>query len=191
MDFKMRQLTFDEEWAGHENIACFGDGNGAVRVVWSLGDGPGKIGQMTVWFGDEVGSPPNQVQLHLPAGISSGQLSRFAWKRWLALATVVHASSNLRDSEKQEQVAKFVNAARTGSRVPRAEPVARRGRPGYGDDFYADVARRYYTALIETPRSPVRTMSRSLNVSISTVRSWVHTARLKGFLAPTTRGRAG
>ena len=74
----------------------------------------------------------------------------------------------------------------------------RKGRRGYSDDFYANVARLYLTLLAEGGgRGVLRRCSSALSkragreIPPETVRDWIHRARKKGFLTMGTPGKAG
>lgn len=191
MTFEMRPFDFDRQWAGTENIAFSEDEEGAVTVMWSLGDSVCQVGRLTARFGGHAGDEVVEVKLHLPGGIRAGDLKRISWARWLTLATEYRNSCGLRDQRGADRVVQVVGGLRDGSRMSRAKPGARRGRPGYDDSFYKDVASKYMAALVSTPRSPIATLSRTMNVSRSTAGVWVHRSRARGFLPPTRQGRSG
>ncbi|HET9889664.1 MAG TPA: hypothetical protein VFQ42_04110 [Mycobacterium sp.] len=58
------------------------------------------------------------------------------------------------------------------------------------DDFYRSVATAYNEAVAATAR-PAKVLAEEAGVPVGTVHRWVNEARRRGFLPPTTQGRAG
>lgn len=72
----------------------------------------------------------------------------------------------------------------------------RRGRIGFDDEFYKEIARFYRKAVVVHPRAPIRWMAEEglpeeFRGSVETVRRWVHQARRRGHLGRSIPGRAG
>jgi hypothetical protein len=60
---------------------------------------------------------------------------------------------------------------------------------GFSDDFYRRVARQY-TAYLEASGAPTAGIAEAAEVPRSTAVRWVHQARKRGLLPPTTQGKA-
>ena len=76
----------------------------------------------------------------------------------------------------------------------RAKRRAQPGPSGYDDAFYEEVAAKYREAVAREPRRPYEHFRRQFGkkpVAMSTARRWVLTARKKGMLGPTVRGKKG
>lgn len=68
----------------------------------------------------------------------------------------------------------------------------KRGRKGYGDDFYRDVARTYLSLLGQGwTKGILNEMARLADRPRDTIATWVREARKREFLTPGTPGRAG
>lgn len=67
----------------------------------------------------------------------------------------------------------------------------RRGRPPLPDDHYETVA-AFYSLACQAPgvRNPTGRVAEKWHVSPAAAAKWVRTARQKGYLPPTTRGKA-
>lgn len=69
------------------------------------------------------------------------------------------------------------------------EPLARReGEPP--DDFSKRVARQYRRFAAASSK-PTKDLAEHAGVPLPTMRSWIREARLRGYLPPGTRGKAG
>jgi hypothetical protein len=66
--------------------------------------------------------------------------------------------------------------------------TTRRGRPSHDDLFLARVARDYERALRKAG-GPVKALADKHDALVTRVRGWVHKARLRGFLTPSTQGK--
>jgi hypothetical protein len=67
----------------------------------------------------------------------------------------------------------------------------RRGRPGYPDSFYRDIALEYIDHVTKHgPRGVIKALGTKRHAEPPTVRAWLRKARAKGFLASTSRGKA-
>jgi hypothetical protein len=82
--------------------------------------------------------------------------------------------------------------------VPPASFVQQRGRRGYSDGHYHQVAAAYMEALRTSPGSPIAHLQKTLRVKTSkgsvrpskpTLHRWIAEARKRGFLAPATPER--
>ena len=73
--------------------------------------------------------------------------------------------------------------------IPHAPPRVRKRE--YDDDHFRDVAAAYRDALQRFPRAPIKNLSLEWHQTEPTLRRWIQTARHKGFLGPSTPGRAG
>jgi hypothetical protein len=80
-----------------------------------------------------------------------------------------------------------------------AKTTLQRGRRGYGDDFYRQIARICLSTWNQYPASRPRGINRAIRDRITellgpfseaTIRSWIHEARKREFLAPTSPGKA-
>jgi hypothetical protein len=63
--------------------------------------------------------------------------------------------------------------------------------PRGSDRFYHDVAAAYLSQVKNGVRTPALAMANAKGVPLSTVRGWIHRARLLGYLPPARRGAAG
>lgn len=72
------------------------------------------------------------------------------------------------------------------------QPPRKRGRKGYGDDFFRDIALRYLELQQGgMTRGILRQLATEHDRPVETVRDWVHQARRREFLTPGQRGKAG
>jgi hypothetical protein len=63
-----------------------------------------------------------------------------------------------------------------------------RGRPSHSDLFLAQIAREYSTAL-EAGKKPVKAIVSRHRGTVEKIRTWIHQARLRGFLTQGAQGR--
>lgn len=71
-----------------------------------------------------------------------------------------------------------------------SRPRTRPGPAGHPDAVYEDFARLYRRALAETPRRPIQTVAKQLNISPATAHRWKATAEAKGILSQSTKGQS-
>jgi transposase len=67
----------------------------------------------------------------------------------------------------------------------------RRGRPGYPDEHYREIAELYSTLILAGERAPNEKIAKIKDYSPSTVAGWVKKARELGYLPPGKKGKAG
>lgn len=127
-----------------------------------------------------------------PPGVTSGMLRQLPLGLILAAARrqleqLGHAA-NMTDAPVND----FTTAAR--ELAQQVDPAQmRRGRHGYPDDFYRRIAFAYLALQEqrESARGLLDDLAEAENKPRETIRDWVREARTRGFLSPTTRGRAG
>ncbi len=73
---------------------------------------------------------------------------------------------------------------------PELPPLPRPQGHRYDDHFYELVA-GHYRARLKAGKRPAQEIAKASGVPVTTVHRWVRAARRRGFLAATTRGRAG
>lgn len=76
-------------------------------------------------------------------------------------------------------------------RIEALPDAPRRGAPGIGDRYYADVARRYVHFVENGSKSPTADLAADLSVKIDTARNHVRRARDLKLLTATYRGKSG
>lgn len=163
------------------------------------------VGQLGAHFAREDPDDPSspltsidQIDLHLPGGVTPTDIRRFAWARWLEVADVI---ARLPDPDRDPSWFQPEPPASTaGGKLKRAiyaeagvrfNMRGRPGRKGYGLDFYQDVAQRYTELLKAGSRSPTKTIARERGYSRDTVAGWVRRARELNYLPKARKGRAG
>jgi len=188
-----------------------------VELTFGRGSDPNRwdeVGRLEVHFreADAEASPtpvlrPDRVSLSLADGLSAGELHRFAWARWLAVADAAIRSLGLEPSappaadpwyrERQRlefETQRQIEVQRAMLKGLGQKVLAYRRKPGrraHGDDFYQSVADAYLALLAGGERAPTARLAAEWNYSRNTVAGWVHRARQRGFLPPARKGRAG
>ena len=188
----MRPLDFEDGSAfANGNMAITHHSDGSTTVLWSLGEGQEQTGRCRVWFSQDDSGKAVQVQLYLFDGVTPSALSRFSWKKYISAAWASRLAIASPDPVNIRDLMLNLNSIRDGTPSPVVRSGSKRGRKGYGDDFFKKVAADYIQVYAQNSRSPVKQMAEEQGVSVATVRSWVHSARKRGLLPPGTRGRAG
>jgi hypothetical protein len=135
------------------------------------------ISYIEVWPRDD--NPPSQ-------GITGRDL------RAISIADVIPALLR-RDRALQRKWGISLLTASSHKRARQARSQQGRRRD---DEFHAEVAARYLSALQSHPHKPVAAMTEQykrlgFDVSAPKVRDWVHAARKQGWLTPGRQGHAG
>jgi hypothetical protein len=78
------------------------------------------------------------------------------------------------------------------TRAPLLDTEPRRpGRRGRNDEFYADIALRYWLLMADGNSTPTAALARQMSYSPQRIRDLVHEARSRGLLTKSPPGRAG
>jgi hypothetical protein len=134
--------------------------------------------------------------------LTSTELSRFPWTRWLRLADL-HAQAETGwmsgdpfdfGTTPDTELAR-VAARNTQSHVDREKrqlgnDASRPGRRGHGLEFYKGVASEYAHLVEGGEQAPATAMAKARQNSIHTVNGWIRRCRKLGLLPDSPRSRA-
>ena len=128
----------------------------------------------------ELHITPESKKILPPGGLTKRRLEALRWNplRREAIEAALRLSKNWED------------IAATAGALVYGSDVARPGRRGHPDSFYADLAIRYEKLLTANVSSPVKVLAHQLGVSRQRAADLIFKTRRKGFLTPARRGRA-
>jgi len=186
-------------------------------------DRPGRqltqVGGMIVRYLEQDGAPERIRSVEVwseEGGLTSSELQRLAWSRWLATAdsTVrrprisymaptergqgqsdpdrwyLPPGSPERTDEGRNVYSLLFGDSFQPSPVPAPEE-SRPGRRGHPRDHYVRIAKRYLQLRSEGRKDPTAQIAREMGYSRSTVAGWVRRARALGLLPTARRGKPG
>ncbi len=156
--------------------------DGLVHVDWST-DGGINWGRVAVKLKTRGPFAISELRIANPTASSLRELRLGALEQYLRQQFAPKRDVAVAGATKRDSVVAGVRATATAS--------GRTGRPErYPDSFYAQVADDYRAALARG-LPPRKVLAEAHGVSRAAVARWVTIARARGYLAPTTPGKAG